>query len=172
MKIYDTTLTDVKIIEVEAFGDHRGYFQESYNLNRYKSSGIKLNFVQDNQSYSKKNILRGLHFQINKPQGKLVSVVKGSIYDVVADINPQSKNYGKYFGIELSDQNHLQLWIPPGYAHGFCVLSEDAYFQYKCTDFYDSSDEGGVKWDDPKLNIKWPISNPIVSEKDNLLSYL
>ena len=128
--------------------------------------------MQDNYSRSQKGVLRGLHFQITKPQGKLVSCPKGAVFDVAVDIDPNSITYGQYVGVELTEENHKQLWVPPGYAHGFCVLSETADFQYKCTDYYDPSDEGGVIWNDPDVAIEWPIADPSLSNKDAILPTL
>jgi dTDP-4-dehydrorhamnose 3,5-epimerase len=167
MKVIDTALVGVKIIEPSVFGDHRGFFKETFSAQRYKEQvGIELEFVQDNHSRSCKGVLRGLHFQKTKPQGKLVSVTRGAVYDVVADVNPESQTFGLYVGVELSDDNHRQLWIPPGYAHGFVVLSDEVDFVYKCTDYYDPSDEGGVAWNCPVLNIDWPLLDVQLSEKD------
>lgn len=167
MKIINTSLPDVLIIEPDVFNDERGYLFESFKANIYAQSGIRYNFVQDNVSLSKQNILRGLHFQKTKPQGKLIQVLAGEIYDVAVDVNPSSDNFGKYFGVCISSENHRQLWIPPGYAHGFCVLSTTALVHYKCTDYYDAQDEAGIAWDCPHINIEWPIKTPVLSEKDN-----
>lgn len=172
MKITTTALPGVLIIEPKAFGDARGFFLETFQSERYAKEGITLPFVQDNHSRSQRGVLRGLHLQRNRPQGKLVSVSRGSVFDVAVDIDPQSATFGQYVGIELSDDNHLQLWIPPGYAHGFCVLSEVADFQYKCTDFYYPEDEAGIIWNDPDVNIAWPLDNPLLSEKDQKLPRL
>lgn len=168
MKVIDTNLRDVKIIEPTVFGDERGFFKETYSKQRYNEEvGIELPFVQDNHSHSRKGVLRGLHYQKRNPQGKLVSVTRGAVYDVAADINPSSPTYGQYVGVELSSGNHRQLWVPPGYAHGFLVLSDEVDFVYKCTDYYDPSDEGGVAWNCPLLNISWPDCGDIqLSEKD------
>lgn len=167
MKVIDTVLTGVKIIEPKVFGDARGFFMETFSAQRYRDEvGIELTFVQDNHSRSRKGVLRGLHFQKTKPQGKLVSVVRGAVYDVAADINPESHTYGQYVGVELSEDNHRQLWVPPGYAHGFVVLTETVDFVYKCTDYYDPTDEGGVAWNCPTLNIAWPLTDVQLSEKD------
>ena len=166
MNIIETKLKGVKIIEPRVFPDDRGFFFEGYNAERYEQVTGGLGFVQDNYSHSSQGTLRGLHFQTRKPQGKLVGVITGSVYDVAADINPDSPTYGEYVGVELSDSNHRQLYVPPGYAHGFCVLSEAANFYYKCTDVYDPGYEGGVIWNDPTLNIAWPVSSPVLSAKD------
>ncbi|HZJ92278.1 MAG TPA: dTDP-4-dehydrorhamnose 3,5-epimerase [Thiopseudomonas sp.] len=167
MKVIDTPLAGVKIIEPKVFGDQRGFFKETFSAQRYADmAGITLPFVQDNHSRSRKGVLRGLHFQKTKPQGKLVSVTRGAVYDVAADIDPTSATYGQYVGVELSEDNHRQLWVPPGYAHGFVVLSDETDFVYKCTDYYDPNDEGGVAWDCPLLNIAWPLKDVQLSEKD------
>ncbi|ABE74409.1 dTDP-4-dehydrorhamnose 3,5-epimerase [Psychrobacter cryohalolentis] len=167
MQVIKTKLAGVLIIEPKIFGDYRGFFKETFNAERYKElAGIDLTFVQDNHSRSGKGVLRGLHFQKTKPQGKLVSVTLGAVYDVAADINPESSTYGEYVGVELSEDNHRQLWVPPGYAHGFLVMSDEVDFVYKCTDYYDPTDEGGIAWNCPLLNIDWPISDVKLSDKD------
>ena len=167
MNVIDTPLSGVKIIEPRVFGDHRGFFKETFSEQRYAQLvGIQLPFVQDNHSRSRKGVLRGLHFQKTKPQGKLVSVSRGAVYDVVADINPDSPTFGQYVGVELNEDNHRQLWVPPGYAHGFVVLSDEVDFLYKCTDYYDPSDEGGIAWNCPMLDIQWPLHDVQLSEKD------
>tara|TARA_B110000967_G_scaffold176577_1_gene190100 strand:- start:55 stop:591 length:537 start_codon:yes stop_codon:yes gene_type:complete len=168
MKVTSTELDGVVIIEPDVYGDERGFFKETYHEERYKSvAGIHEKFVQDNFSRSTQGVLRGLHLQKSKPQGKLVSVSHGEVFDVAADIDENSSTFGKWVGVKLSAQNHFQLYIPPGYAHGFIVLSSSADFLYKCTDFYNPSDELTIRWDDPTLNIKWPDKNPKVSEKDS-----
>lgn len=172
MKITTTALPGVLIIEPKTFGDARGFFLETFQSERYSSAGLTLPFVQDNHSRSQRGVLRGLHVQRNRPQGKLVSVSRGSVFDVAVDIDPQSPTFGEYVGLELNDDNHLQLWIPPGYAHGFCVLSDVADFQYKCTDFYYPEDETGVIWNDPDINIAWPLDTPLLSGKDQKLPLL
>ena len=172
MNVTETKLAGVLIIEPKVFGDSRGFFKETFQAERYREAGIEYTFVQDNYSRSQKGVLRGLHFQIIKPQGKLVSCPKGAVFDVAVDIDPNSITYGQYVGVELTEENHKQLWVPPGYAHGFCVLSETADFQYKCTDYYDPSDEGGVIWNDPDVAIEWPITHPSLSSKDALLPTL
>jgi len=167
MKTIDTPLAGVKIFEPKVFGDARGFFKETFSAERYaEMAGITLPFVQDNHSRSRKGVLRGLHFQKSKPQGKLVSVTRGAVYDVAADIDPASPTYGQYVGVELTDDNHRQLWVPPGYAHGFVVLSDEVDFVYKCTDYYDPSDEGGIAWNCPLLNIAWPLQDVQLSDKD------
>jgi len=160
-------LQDCVIIEPKVFGDERGFFLETYQAERYADlAGITSSFVQDNHSRSSRGVLRGLHFQKTKPQGKLVRVAKGEVYDVAADIRQGSPTFGQWEGVILSEENKTQLWIPPGFAHGFVVLSDTADFEYKCTDYYDPSDEGSILWNDPELNILWPIDNPILSAKD------
>jgi dTDP-4-dehydrorhamnose 3,5-epimerase len=167
MNIIETDLAGVLIIEPRVFGDERGFFKETFNAQRYRDqANITLPFVQDNYSRSQRGVLRGIHFQRTRPQGKLVSVTHGAVYDVAVDINPTSPTFGSYIGVELTAHNHRQLWIPPGYAHGFCVLSDFADFSYKCTDFYLPQDEGGLAWNCPEVAIDWPIQNPQLSEKD------
>lgn len=166
MKVIETALPGVLIIEPKVFGDQRGFFLETFQAERYHEAGITLPFVQDNHSRSQHGVLRGLHFQRLRPQGKLVSVSRGSVYDVAVDINPESPTCGQFVGVELNDDNHRQFWVPPGYAHGFCVLSDSADFQYKCTDLYYPEDEGGVIWNDPEINIPWPVKSPKLSAKD------
>lgn len=167
MKITKTKLKDCVIIEPRVFGDERGFFLETFQADRYLDfAGINLPFVQDNHSRSKKGVLRGLHFQKNKPQGKLVRVVRGEVYDVAVDIRKDSPTYGQWESVVLSEENKTQFWIPPGFAHGFLVLSDIADFEYKCTDYYDPCDEGSLLWNDFNLNIPWPIENPKLSEKD------
>lgn len=172
MQITQTNLPGVLVIEPKVFKDARGFFLETFQAERYRAAGINASFVQDNHSRSQKGVLRGLHFQKTKPQGKLINVSRGAVYDVAADINPESLTFGQYFGIELSDANHTQLWIPPGYAHGFCVLSDFADFHYRCTEYYDPRDEAGVLWNDPQINIDWPTKSPLLSEKDQQLPLL
>ena len=144
------------IIQPAVHGDNRGYFMETYNQNDMHEAGLDMVFVQDNQSMSVKGVLRGLHFQKQFPQGKLVRVIKGSVFDVAVDLRPGSASYGKWFGVELTEENKKQFYIPEGFAHGFLVLSEIAEFCYKCTDFYHPNDEGGLAWNDPKIGIEWP----------------
>lgn len=172
MNVVETKLNGVLIIEPKVFKDQRGFFKENFQTQRYSEIGINLPFVQDNYSRSQKGVLRGLHFQKTKPQGKLVSCTKGAVFDVAVDINPLSSTYGEYVAVELSENNHLQLWIPPGYAHGFCVISDYADFYYKCTDFYDSEDEDGLIWNDPDVNINWPVAEPTLSDKDRTFKKL
>ena len=172
MKVIETKLPGVLIIEPKVFGDSRGFFKETFQAQRYREAGIEYDFVQDNHSRSQKGVLRGLHFQLTKPQGKLVSCSQGAVFDVAVDVDPLSATFGQYVGIELTEDNHRQFWVPPGYAHGFCVLTDTADFQYKCTDYYDPSDEGGLIWNDPDVAIEWPIDHPLLSEKDAKLPLL
>ncbi|ODS23129.1 dTDP-4-dehydrorhamnose 3,5-epimerase [Candidatus Endobugula sertula] len=173
MNVIETALSGVVIIEPKVFGDDRGFFLETYQEQRYRAlADINVPFVQDNHSRSFRGVLRGLHFQKTKPQGKLVRVVTGEVYDVAVDINPNSPTYGTYEGVILSAQNHRQLWVPPGYAHGFLVLSDIADFEYKCTDYYDPDDEEGVLWSDPDLAIQWPLQDVSLSVKDQQLPML
>ncbi|MEE1008343.1 MAG: dTDP-4-dehydrorhamnose 3,5-epimerase [Agathobacter sp.] len=144
------------VIEPTVHGDERGYFMETYNQKDMEEAGLNMNFVQDNQSCSTKGVLRGLHFQLKYPQGKLVRVVKGRVFDVAVDLRKGSKTFGKWYGVELTEENKKQFYIPEGFAHGFLVLSDIAEFCYKCTDFYHPNDEGGLAWNDPKIGIKWP----------------
>jgi len=167
MKISHSKLKGCVIIEPRVFGDERGFFLETFQAVRYEQeAGIDLPFVQDNHSMSAKGVLRGLHFQKTKPQGKLVRVVRGEVYDVALDIRKGSATFGEWEGVILSEDNKKQFWVPPGFAHGFVVLSDTADFEYKCTDYYDPSDEGSILWSDPDLDIPWPIANPALSTKD------
>ena len=169
MEVIQTEIPDVKIINPKVFGDQRGFFLETYEQKRYQEMlNINLTFVQDNHSRSQKNVLRGLHFQKENPQGKLVRVVRGEVFDVAVDIRKDSSTYGKWVGVILSEDNKSQLWIPPGLAHGFLVLSDIADFEYKCTNYYDPNSEGCLLWNDPTVNINWPITTPILSDKDRL----
>jgi len=167
MKITETKLKDVLIIEPAVFGDDRGYFFESYSKKKFEEYGVNYEFVQDNISKSKKNTVRGLHYQVgDAAQGKLCEVVLGSVLDVAVDIRFGSPTFGQHVICELSDKNHNLIWIPPGFAHGFCVTSDEAIFHYKCTSFYSPKDERAILYSDADLNIGWGISNPLVSEKD------
>ncbi|MGB9937111.1 MAG: dTDP-4-dehydrorhamnose 3,5-epimerase [Methanobacterium sp.] len=164
-----TSIEGVYIIEPSVFGDERGYFMETYHKREFEESGLDFDFVQDNQSKSKKGVLRGLHFQYTKPQGKLVRVIKGEVFDVAVDLRKNSPTYGKWEGVILSEKNKKQFYVPEGFAHGFLVLSDEAEFTYKCTNFYDAEDEGGILWNDPEIGIKWPVDNIddiILSKKD------
>ena len=156
----------LKVITPTVFGDERGYFMETYNYNDFKEAGIDVQFVQDNQSASKKGVLRGLHFQIDFPQDKLVRVVSGEVFDVAVDLRKGSATYGKWFGVRLSAENKKQFFIPKNFAHGFIVLSESAEFTYKCSDFYHANDEGGLLWSDPDIGVEWPLPDGMT--KDNL----
>lgn len=166
MNVIETKLPGVLIIEPKVFGDARGYFFETWQKYRYEAIGIKKAFVQDNVSFSARGVLRGLHYQNPQAQGKLVSVLQGEVYDVAVDIRIGSPTFSQWIGATLSGGNHRQLWIPPGFAHGFCVVSETAYFTYKCTDVYAPQAEGGVIWNDPDIGITWPIEDVQLSEKD------
>jgi dTDP-4-dehydrorhamnose 3,5-epimerase len=166
MNVVKTKLHDCLIIEPKVFGDERGFFLESFQAERYAEFGITLPFVQDNHSRSSKAVLRGLHYQKTKPQGKLVRVVSGEVYDVAVDIRQGSPTFGQWEGVILSETNKKQFWVPPGFAHGFLVISDTADFEYKCTDYYDPADEGSVSWNDPDLDIPWPTTTPILSNKD------
>jgi len=167
MKIEKTFIPDLLIIHPDLYSDERGYFFESYSQRRFLENGLQLEFVQDNISRSVKNTIRGLHYQVGEnAQGKLCQVIYGKALDVAVDIRFNSPTFGKYFAIELSEENHTQLWIPPGFAHGFAALSDFVIFHYKCTAFYSKKDERGIRYDDKLLSVNWGIENPIVSEKD------
>lgn len=166
MKVTETDLPGVLLIEPDIFGDARGFFLESWNRRRYAALGLDLEFVQDNLSFSGHGILRGLHFQHPHGQGKLVQALQGEVYDVVVDIRKGSPAFGRWFGVTLSAANHRQLYIPPGFAHGFCVTGENALFAYKCTEFYNPEAEHSLAWNDPDLAIGWPMREPRLSAKD------
>lgn len=171
-KFSETEIKDMFVVEPTVFEDNRGYFMETYHEKEFKEAGHDLTFVQDNQSKSTKGVLRGLHLQINYPQGKLVRVIKGKVFDVGVDLRGDSPTYGKWHGEILSDENKKQLYIPPKFAHGFLVLSDEAEFVYKCTEFYHGEDESGIKWDDPDIGVEWPldeIEEIILSDKDKEL---
>jgi len=172
MKVENCNIPDVKLISNVEYLDDRGSFIESYKESVYAKSGINYKFIQDNLVYSKKNVLRGLHYQDKHPQGKLVSVLYGEIFDVAVDINKNSKTYLQWVGKKLSKDNLFQLFIPPGYAHGYCVLSDFAIVMYKCTEYYYADEQKGIIWNDNNIGIDWPISNPILSDKDNKLPLL
>ena len=172
MKILPTKLDGVYIIEPKVFYDDRGFFLETYHQIRYAENGINCNFVQDNLSHSMRGTLRGLHYQLEWAQAKLIQVIKGVVFDVVVDIRRGSPSFGHWVGVNLSEENKRQLFVPEGFAHGFCVLSEAADVVYKCTDFYAPEDEGGILWSDPDIAIDWPIANPLLSDKDSRLPYL
>ncbi|HVT01899.1 MAG TPA: dTDP-4-dehydrorhamnose 3,5-epimerase [Thermoanaerobaculia bacterium] len=166
MRLLETPLPGVLIVEPRVFSDPRGFFMETYNAARFAEKGLGLAFVQDNHSRSSYGVLRGLHYQEPNAQGKLVRVSHGSIFDVALDIRKGSPTFGQWFGVELSEDNKLQLWVPPGFAHGFCVTSERADLIYKCTALYDPPSERAILWNDPALGIEWPVSDPILSDKD------
>jgi len=172
MKIIKTDIPEVLLIETEVYKDSRGFFTETYNQEKYNSQYFNHEFVQDNLVYSGKNVLRGLHYQINDPQGKLVQCIKGAIFDVAVDIRKDSEHYLNWVGFELSSTNNKQLYIPEGFAHGYCILSDTALVSYKCTNTYKPNFEKGIKWDDRSINIDWPLNNPILSEKDKKLNYI
>ncbi len=166
MNVIRCRLAGLLVIEPKVFGDARGFFLETWNQRRYRQAGLDADFVQDNLSFSRRGILRGLHCQNPNPQGKLVSVLQGAVYDVAVDLRQNSPTFGQWEATELSEENKRQFFIPPGFAHGFLVLSETALFHYKCTEFYSPKDELTVQWNDPDIGIKWPIKEPILSEKD------
>jgi dTDP-4-dehydrorhamnose 3,5-epimerase len=166
MNIMTTSIEGVLIIEPDVFEDNRGFFMETYNRNRYITCGINTVFVQDNLSYSMQGVVRGLHYQIKNSQAKLIQVISGEIFDVAVDIRPGSPTFGNWVGSYITDRNRRQLFIPQGFAHGFCVLSETAYFLYKCSDLFAPDDEAGILWSDPDIGIDWPVEDPIISEKD------
>jgi len=166
MNVKETKLPEVLVLEPAVFSDERGFFLETWNSTRYEEAGIKGFFVQDNISFSKKGVLRGLHFQYPQSQGKLVQVLSGEVVDVAVDIRKDSPTFGQWVSEVLSDANNRQIYIPLGFAHGYCVISETAVFSYKCTDFYNPGSEGGIIWNDPDINIDWPLEEPILSSKD------
>jgi len=166
MRLLPTDHPELLLIEPDVHRDARGFFLESYHARRYAELGVCGEFVQDNHSRSELAVLRGLHYQLDHPQGKLIRVVSGRVYDVAVDIRQGSPHFGRWFGAELSGENHYQLYIPPGFAHGFCVLSEQADFLYKCTDYYAPGDEYGIAWNDPALAITWPVMDYLLSDKD------
>ena len=167
MRVTTTPLEGLLVIEPDVFGDERGCFLEVWRAERYRDLGIDVDFVQDNRSVSRQGVVRGLHYQKTRPQGKLVSVTYGSVWDVAVDLRPASRTFGRWYGVTLDDVTHRQLWIPPGFAHGFCVTSPEAHLFYKCTDVYCPQDEGAVCWNDPTLGIEWPLTGEaIVSAKD------
>jgi dTDP-4-dehydrorhamnose 3,5-epimerase len=168
MNVIETDLPGVLVIEPRVFGDERGFFMESWNQRRYKEAGLPDGYVQDNLSFSTHGVLRGLHFQNPNPQGKLVSVLRGEVFDVAVDIRVGSPTFGRWTGITLSAENKRQLYVPPDFAHGFVVTSEAALFFYKCTDYYVPASEGTVLWNDPEIGIEWPIAEPNLSDKDRL----
>ena len=173
MNVIQTPLPGVVILEPKVFGDDRGYFLETYRADRYATQGVDATFIQDNESFSSQGILRGLHYQLNQPQGKLVRVGQGNVYDVALDIRVGSPTFGQWFGVLLSGDNKRQFYVPPGLAHGFYVMSETATFIYKCTDYYAPEDEYGILWNDADLKIDWPLNvAPQLSSKDAVLPQL
>ena len=166
MKVISTELREVRLVTPRTFSDARGFFLESFNERDFTHAGITSRFVQDNHSRSKQGVLRGLHYQLEQPQGKLVTVIRGRIFDVAADVRNGSPTFGKWVGVTLDDVLRQSLWIPPGFAHGFCALSGEADVVYKCTDYYNPRAERGIIWNDPTLAIDWPIRDPLVSSKD------
>ena len=172
MKVIPTALPGVVIIEPKIFPDARGFFVETYNKERYVAAGIDIDFVQDNLSFSSKGVLRGLHYQKPHAQGKLVYVLQGEVWDVAVDIRHGSPTFGEWTAVTLTSENKKQFYIPPGFAHGFCVMSETALFTYKCTEFYHPECDGGFRWDDPEIGIEWPVTAPLLSEKDGKLPFL
>ena len=175
MKVIETALPGVLIFEPKVFGDERGFFVETYRESAFVEAGLNVGFVQDNQSRSRRGVLRGLHYQLQQPQGKLVRVARGRVFDVAVDVRRGSPTFGQWAGAVLDDQAHCQMYVPPGFAHGFVVLSELADFVYKCTDYYHPRSEAGVRWDDPDIGIEWPreiLGEVILSEKDGLLPRL
>jgi dTDP-4-dehydrorhamnose 3,5-epimerase len=168
-----TDLDGLLVVQPRAFPDDRGYFLESYKKSEFAAAGIPTSFVQDNQSFSSRGVLRGIHYQLPPhAQGKLVRVLEGVVWDVGVDLRRNSPSFGRWFGLELSGENHTMLYVPPGFGHGFLVLSPTAHFLYKCTAEYDKASEGGVRWDDPELSVEWPTADIAVSEKDRNLPYL
>jgi len=166
MDVFDGDLPGVRIIDPDVYTDDRGAFQETWNARDYGKRGLNVSFVQDNLSRSRRHVLRGLHFQNPRPQGKLVSVLKGEVFDVIVDIRSDSDTFGEAEGTVLSAENARQLYVPEGYAHGFVVTSDEALFHYKCTDFYHPESEGVVRWDDPAIDVDWPVDEPILSDRD------
>jgi dTDP-4-dehydrorhamnose 3,5-epimerase len=166
MRVLETSLRDCKIVEPKVFEDPRGFFMETWNADRYAFAGINAHFMQNNVSSSSRGVLRGLHYQWPNPQGKLVSVLEGEVYDVAVDMRRGSPQFGQWAAVILSGENRRQLWIPEGFAHGFAVLSDRAVFSYMCTNVYDKAADAGVRWDDPAIGIDWPIGEPLLSDKD------
>lgn len=172
MKVIETKLAGVVIVEPDVFGDSRGYFMETWSRKKYEERGLPGNFAQDNVSFSAQGVLRGLHLQYPNSQGKLVSVLQGEVYDVAVDVRPDSPTFRQWIAVTLSVENKRQFYIPEGYAHGFCVISETALFMYKCTDNYCPASEIGILWDDPDIGIDWPVKSPVLSSKDSVHSRL
>ena len=166
LKVSETSLPGVLLIEPDVFGDSRGFFMETWNAARFREAGLDLQFVQDNQSRSARGVLRGLHYQEPNAQGKLVRCSRGALFDVAVDIRRGSPQFGRWYGVELSEENRLMLWIPPGFAHGFCALTDLADLSYKCTAFYDAPSDRAIRWNDPDIGIEWPVTSPTLSPKD------
>ena len=166
MKVKETSLPGVLLLEPKVFADARGFFLETYNASRFREIGIEETFVQDNHSRSARGVVRGLHYQQPRPQGKLVRCSRGTLFDVAVDIRRGSPHFGKWFGAELSEENMHMLWIPGGFAHGFCALTEFADLMYKCTELYDPTADRAIAWNDPQIGIEWPVENPVLSQKD------
>ncbi len=167
MKVLTCDIAGLLILEPKVFGDARGFFLETYNERRYREAGLDATFVQDNLSFSRRGILRGLHFQNPNPQGKLLQVLQGEVFDVAVDVRRSSPTFGRWHGLMLSAENKLQFYIPPGFAHGFLVTSDTALFHYKCTELYSPKDEMAIRWDDPAIGIEWPMKDPLLSERDS-----
>jgi len=166
MKFLPTAIPEVVLVQPDVFRDDRGFFLETYQEQKYGAAGLPERFVQDNHSFSVRGTLRGLHAQLRNPQGKLLRVVQGEVFDVAVDIRPHSPTFGRWVGEVLSGENHHQLWVPPGFAHGFCVTSETAHVLYKCTELYDREDEIAVAWNDPRIGVAWPVAEPLLSPRD------
>jgi len=166
LKVIETSLPGVLLLEPKVFGDERGFFMETYHVERFREIGIGAPFVQDNHSRSARGVLRGLHFQEPKAQGKLVRCPRGALFDVAVDIRRSSPHFGKWYCTELSEENKRMLWVPPGFAHGFCALTDIAELVYKCTELFDASADRAIAWNDPAIGIEWPISDPVLSAKD------
>jgi dTDP-4-dehydrorhamnose 3,5-epimerase len=172
MKVIETALPGALVLEPQVFGDARGFFYESYNEAKYRDAGVDRRFVQSNVSRSARGVLRGLHYQWPNPQGKLVSVLEGEVYDVAVDIRQGSPTFGQSVGVMLTAENHRHFWVPEGFAHGFCVLSDFATFSYQCTALYDAKTDAGIRWNDAALGIDWPVSDPLLSDKDRITPFL
>ena len=172
MKVHRTVLPGVLVVEPRVFRDERGFFLETFNSDRFASNGLPELFRQDNHSQSRRDVLRGLHYQLRRPQGKLVGVVRGTVFDVAVDIRRGSATFGQWYGAVLREDEPRYLWIPPGFAHGFCTLSDVADVVYKCTDVYVPEDDRGILWSDPSIGIEWPVANPLLSDKDRRLPRL
>lgn len=172
MRFTETALPGVILIEPKVFGDDRGFFMETYHFEKFRDNGIPDVFLQDNHSRSARGVLRGLHYQEPNAQGKLVRCTRGALFDVAVDIRRGSPSFGRWYGVELSEENRLMLWIPPGFAHGFCALSDGADLVYKCTTLYDAASDRGIVWNDPEIGIEWPITSPLLSPKDAAAPHL